>query len=144
MNKNKFNENLELLNDYPFQRLNNLLKGIEVPKNKKGLILSIGEPQHKPPKFIKKIIDENFSKWSKYPPTLGMEKLNIASINWVKRRFKLTKNIINYKDNIVQLAGTREGLFNVALALTPRKKNNLKPAILFLTPFIKFMLGHLE
>jgi len=51
-----------------------------------------------------------------------MEKLNVASINWVKRRFKLTEDFINYKDNIVQLAGTREGLFNVALALTPRKK----------------------
>ena len=141
MNKSKFNENLELLNDYPFQRLNNLLKGIEVPKNKKGLILSIGEPQHKPPKFIKEIIDKNFSKWSKYPPTLGMEKLNIASINWVKRRFKLTEDIINYKDNIVQLAGTREGLFNVALALTPRKKNNLKPAILIPDPFYQVYAG---
>ena len=141
MNKNKFNENLELLNDYPFQRLNNLLKGIEVPKNKKGLILSIGEPQHKPPKFIKEIIDKNFSKWSKYPPTLGMEKLNVASINWVKRRFKLTEDFINYKDNIVQLAGTREGLFNVALALTPRKKNNLKPAILIPDPFYQVYAG---
>ena len=141
MNKNKFNENLELLNDYPFQRLNNLLKGIEAPKNKKGLILSIGEPQHKPPKFIKEIIDKNFSKWSKYPPTLGMEKLNVASINWVKRRFKLTEDFINYKDNIVQLAGTREGLFNVALALTPRKKNNLKPAILIPDPFYQVYAG---
>jgi N-succinyldiaminopimelate aminotransferase len=141
MNKNKFNENLELLNDYPFQRLNSLLKGIEPPKDKKGLILSIGEPQHKPPNFIKEIIDKNFSKWSKYPPTLGMEKLNIASINWVKRRFKLTKDIINYKDNIVQLAGTREGLFNVALALTPRKKNNLKPAILIPDPFYQVYAG---
>ena len=34
-NKNQFNENLELLNDYPFQRLNNLLKGIESPIDKK-------------------------------------------------------------------------------------------------------------
>ncbi len=141
MNKNKFNENLELLNDYPFQRLNNLLKGIEAPKKKKGLILSIGEPQHKPPKFIKEIIDKNFGKWSKYPPTLGMEKLNVASINWVKRRFKLTEDFINYKDNIVQLAGTREGLFNVALALTPRKKNNLKPAILIPDPFYQVYAG---
>ena len=27
------NENLKLLNHYPFQRLNDLLKGIESPKN---------------------------------------------------------------------------------------------------------------
>ena len=53
-NKNQFNEDLKLLNDYPFQRLNNLLKNIHVPSNKKPLILSIGEPQHKPPKLLKK------------------------------------------------------------------------------------------
>ena len=140
-NKNQFNENLELLNDYPFQRLNNLLKGIESPIDKKVSILSIGEPQHKPPNFIKEIINKNYSKWAKYPPTLGMEKLNIASINWLKRRFKLTKDMINYKDNIVQLAGTREGLFNIALALTPRKKDNLKPAILIPDPFYQVYAG---
>jgi N-succinyldiaminopimelate aminotransferase len=141
MNNNKFNENLELLNDYPFQRLNDLLKGIEAPKDKKELILSIGEPQHKPPKFVKEIINKNYIKWAKYPPTLGMDKLNIASINWVKRRFKLTKDMVNYKDNIVQLAGTREGLFNIALALNPRKKNNLKPVILIPDPFYQVYAG---
>jgi len=141
MNKNQFNESLELLNDYPFQRLNDLLKGIDSPEDKKILVLSIGEPQHKPPNFIKKIINENYSKWGKYPPTLGMDKLNIASINWIKRRFKLTKDMVNYKDNIVQLAGTREGLFNIALALTPRKKNNLKPAILIPDPFYQVYAG---
>ena len=140
-NKSTFNENLELLNDYPFQRLNDLLKGIETPKNKKESILSIGEPQHKPPKFVKEIINKNYIKWGKYPPTLGMDKLNIASINWVKRRFKLTKDMVNYKDNIVQLAGTREGLFNIALALNPRKKNNLKPAILIPDPFYQVYAG---
>ena len=140
-NKNQFNENLQLLNDYPFQRLNDLLKGIETPTNKKVLILSIGEPQHKPPKFIKEIINKNYLKWSKYPPTLGMDKLNIASINWLNRRFKLTKNMVNYKDNIVQLAGTREGLFNIALALNPLKKNNLKPTILIPDPFYQVYAG---
>ena len=141
MNNNKFNENLELLNDYPFQRLNDLLKGIEAPKDKKELILSIGEPQHKPPKFVKEIINKNYIKWAKYPPTLGMDKLNIASINWIKRRFKLTKDMVNYKENIVQLAGTREGLFNIALALNPRKKNNLKPVILIPDPFYQVYAG---
>ena len=140
-NKNKFNENLELLNDYPFQRLNDLLKKIETPKARKEFILSIGEPQHKPPKFVKEIINNNYIKWGKYPPTLGMDKLNIASINWVKRRFKLTKDMINYKDSIVQLAGTREGLFNIALALNPSKKNNLKPAILIPDPFYQVYAG---
>ena len=53
------NENLKLLNDYPFQRLNNLLKDIKPPKNYSEVIMSIGEPKHKPPKFIKNIITQN-------------------------------------------------------------------------------------
>lgn len=140
-NKNQFNENLKLLNDYPFQRLNNLLKNINVPKGKKPLILSIGEPQHKPPQFIKEIINKNFIKWSKYPPTLGLNQLNIASINWLKRRFQLTKENINAEDNIVQVAGTREGLFNIALALNPKTKNGKKPAILIPEPFYQVYAG---
>ena len=91
------NENLKLLNDYPFQRLNNLLKDIKAPASRKEIILSIGEPKHNPPKFIKNIINKNYSSWGKYPPTLGMEKLNIASINWLNRRFKLSKNFLDYK-----------------------------------------------
>jgi aspartate/methionine/tyrosine aminotransferase len=135
------NENLSLLNDYPFQRLNNLLKNIPPPNNAKEIILSIGEPKHKPPNFIKNIINKNYSGWAKYPPTLGMEKLNIASINWLNRRFNLSKKFLNHKDNIVQLAGTREGLFNIALALNPSKKNNAKPVILIPEPFYQVYAG---
>ena len=129
------NENLKLLNHYPFQRLNGLLKGIEAPRNSPEIIMSIGEPKHRPPTFIKSIINKNYANWSKYPPTLGLEKLNIASVNWLNRRYKLSKKFINHRDNIVQLAGTREGLFNVALALSPSIKNNKKPAMLLPDPF---------
>ena len=135
------NENLKLLNDYPFQRLNNLLKDIKPPKNYSEVIMSIGEPKHKPPKFLKNIININYENWAKYPPTLGIEKLNIASINWLNRRYKLSKKFLNYKENIVQLAGTREGLFNIALALSPSLKNNNKPVMLLPEPFYQVYAG---
>jgi len=135
------NENLKLLNDYPFQRLNNLLKDIKPPKNYSEVIMSIGEPKHKPPKFVKNIININYENWAKYPPTLGIEKLNIASINWLNRRYKLSKKFLNYKENIVQLAGTREGLFNIALALSPSLKNNYKPVMLLPEPFYQVYAG---
>ena len=135
------NENLNLLNHYPFQRLNDLLKGIEAPKNSPEIIMSIGEPKHKPPAFIKNIINKNYANWSKYPPTLGLEKLNIASVNWLNRRYNLSKKFINHRDNIVQLAGTREGLFNVALAISPSIKNNNKPAMLLPDPFYQVYAG---
>ena len=88
------NENLKLLNHYPLQRLNDLLKGIEAPKNSPEIIMSIGEPKHKPPAFIKNIINKNYANWSKYPPTLGLEKLNMASVNWLNRRYNLSKKFI--------------------------------------------------
>ena len=135
------NENLELLNDYPFQRLNHLLKDIKTPKRSPEIIMSIGEPKHKPPLFIKKIIDKNFINWSKYPPTLGTDELNFASIGWLNRRYRLSKKFLDYKENIVQLAGTREGLFNVALALSPTKKNNNKPVMLLPDPFYQVYAG---
>ena len=135
------NENLELLNDYPFQRLNDLLKDVQKPEKSSEIIMSIGEPKHKPPAFVKNIINKNYEKWAKYPPTLGMEKLNIASINWLNRRYNLSKKVLNHKENIVQLAGTREGLFNIALALSPSIKNNNKPVMLLPDPFYQVYAG---
>jgi len=135
------NENLGLLKEYPFQRLNNLLKDINIPKNKKTTILSIGEPRHKPPSFIKEIINKNYSKWEKYPPTLGTSKLNNACIKWLCRRFNLPAKYINENKNIVQVAGTREGLFNIALAINPNLKNNKQPAILIPEPFYQVYAG---
>ena len=136
-----FNENLALLNDYPFQRLNNLLKSIEQPSSEQSIILSIGEPNHKPPNFIRKIIDKNFSNWEKYPPTLGTKKLNNACIKWLNRRFNLPSTLLNPEENILQLAGTREGLFNIALATNPKLKNKKKPIILLPDPFYQVYVG---
>ena len=137
----QFNENLELLNDYPFQRLNHLLKNVKNPSSEDPIILSIGEPNHKPPNFIRKIIDKNFSKWQKYPPSTGMQKLYVACLKWLNRRFNLPSNLLDPENNIIQLAGTREGLFNVALALNPKLKNKSKPIILIPDPFYQVYVG---
>ena len=42
---------------------------------------------------------------------------------------------IDFQKNIVVLNGTREGLFNAAIALSPERKKGLKPAILIPNPF---------
>ena len=140
-NNLKFNESLELLSDYPFQRLNNLLKNIKTKKSKSPIILSIGEPRHQPPNFIKEIINKNFSKWKKYPPTLGMKELNISCIAWLKRRYNLPKGSLNPDQNIVQLAGTREGLFNIALSVNTISTKTNKPIVLMPDPFYQVYDG---
>ena len=51
-----YNQNIDSLTDYPFDRLRKLLQGLEPPNNLEVLSLSLGEPQHKPPNFVSEII----------------------------------------------------------------------------------------
>ena len=56
---------------YPFQKLNELLEGIE-PKTKDRYILTIGEPQFDTPEFIQEALKENAKYLNKYPATAGI------------------------------------------------------------------------
>ena len=135
------NPNIDLLADYPFKRLSNLLDVDCPPKQAKKIILSIGEPHHSPPKFLKKIINENYSGWASYPPTLGSLKLNLTCINWLKRRYSLTESFLDAAKNILQVAGTREGLFNIALAINTQNTGKKKPVTLMPDPFYQVYAG---
>ena len=135
------NPNIEFLSNYPFKRLSNLLIKDEPPKSKKKIILSLGEPNHKPPKFLKKIINQHYKAWASYPPTLGSKKLNQACLNWLKRRYKFSKQFLKEDKNILQVAGTREGLFNIALAINPQTINNKSSVTLMPDPFYQVYSG---
>ena len=143
INKDKSftNPNIDLLDDYPFKRLNNLIKKTTPPKNKKIIILSLGEPSHSPPKYLKKKINDNFKDWSKYPPSLGTKKLNTSCLNWLRRRFKIPTNFLREEKHILQVAGTREGLFNIALAINPQQNKKEKAVTLMPDPFYQVYAG---
>ena len=111
----KLNSNISKLSDYPFERLRLLLEKIMPKDISKITDLSIGQPYHKVPSFIKTTILKESNKWNLYPPILGIKDLRDAYKNWLKRRFNLKE--LFFEEDIVPLSGTREGLFSIALTL---------------------------
>ena len=110
-----FNNKIKSLSDYPFERLRSLFSFIKKKHRRKLLDLSIGQPHHSYPSFVKRIIQRESNKWHLYPPLAGLEDLRKAYKNWLVRRFNLKTNSLT--EDVLPLSGTREGLFLVALTL---------------------------
>ncbi|MDO5527814.1 MAG: aminotransferase class I/II-fold pyridoxal phosphate-dependent enzyme [Paracoccus sp. (in: a-proteobacteria)] len=122
-------ERFSNLPDYAFPRLRALLSGIS--PGGEPVIMTVGEPRHKLPDFVAPIIAENIASFGKYPPNEGTPALLDAISGWLGRRYGLDVP----PDGITSLNGTREGLFNAALALCPEEKLGQRPAILIPNPF---------
>ncbi|MDF3852745.1 aminotransferase class I/II-fold pyridoxal phosphate-dependent enzyme [Paracoccus sp. P2] len=122
-------ERFSNLPDYAFPRLRKLLSGIE--PGGEPLILTIGEPRHALPDFVGPVMAESIADFGKYPSNEGTAELLAAISGWLSRRHGLEVA----PERIMALNGTREGLFNAALALAPERKNGQKPAILVPNPF---------
>ena len=122
-------ERFSNLPDYAFPRLRKLLSGIA--PGREPLILTIGEPRHAIPEFVGPIMAESIADFGKYPANGGAPELLAAISGWLLRRHGLDIA----PERIMALNGTREGLFNAALALAPETKNGQRPAILVPNPF---------
>jgi N-succinyldiaminopimelate aminotransferase len=136
------NARLDLLNDYPFQRLNDLLAGSAPRANLPPIIMSVGEPQHQPPGFVREIIDHASTTWNRYPPLNGTPEFRAACAAWLTRRYRLKPGSLDADAQIAPVAGTREGLFQAALlAITPRNGNGAAPLALMPNPFYQVYYG---
>ncbi len=119
------------LPEYAFPRLRSLLAPF--PAGGDVVAMSIGEPKHRFPDFVPQIIAENVDGFNVYPPNNGAPELRTAIAHWLESRFSLKK--IDADTQVLPLNGTREGLFNACLALSPELKNSQKPAVLLPNPF---------
>ena len=106
------NSSLSLLHPYPFEKLNQLFKDV-VPADLPLIPLSIGEPKHPAPDFVKKAIIDNFEQLSTYPNSKGLPELRQSIADWLTRRFQL--NTISAENNILPVSGTREAIFSLSL-----------------------------
>lgn len=106
------NPNLAKLQAYPFSRLNALQKGLRGPDNLTHIALSIGEPKHAPPTFVRDTFIEHFDKLRVYPNTKGIEPLRQAIAHWLCARFQL--HAVCPQQQILPVNGTREALFAFA------------------------------
>ncbi|MEL0306733.1 MAG: aminotransferase class I/II-fold pyridoxal phosphate-dependent enzyme, partial [Halieaceae bacterium] len=105
------NTGLTALQPYPFERLNALLQG-SPPTGIKTIPLTIGEPQHPPPRAVTDLLAEHAALVGKYPTTAGSVTLRATIARWLERRFSLTS--VDADLQVLPLNGTREGLFALA------------------------------
>ena len=117
------------LPDYAFPRLRKLLDA-HAPGGP-VLHMAIGEPRHAMPDFVAPILAANIDGFASYPPNDGTPDLLAAISGWIRRRYGA--DVAEHR--LMALNGTREGLFNAAVALAPEQKNGQTPLVLMPNPF---------
>lgn len=126
----KFPERFSNLPAYAFPRLRALLDhhtpGGEV------VHMTIGAPQHDFPSWVKDVIIENAAGFQGYPQNEGTDELRGAISDWIARRYGVQ---MDPATQVMALNGTREGLYNAAMALCPEEKAGKKPVVLCPNPF---------
>jgi len=131
------NENLNLLQPYPFQRLRDLFEGIAPNSQYTAVNLSIGEPKHETPKIIQKSLIDHIAGLANYPTTLGSIELRQAIANWATRRYGIPT--LNIDKEIIPVNGSREALFALAQAVIDTSKPN--PVVISPNPFYQIYEG---
>ena len=125
-----FPQRFSNLPEYAFPRLRKLLDG-HAPGGP-VITMTIGEPQHPQPGFVAPILAANIAGFGKYPPNDGTPGLLAAIAGWLTYRYGVS---LDPATRIMALNGTREGLFNAAIALSAEQKAHKAPAILMPNPF---------
>ena len=97
------NPHLARLNPYPFERLRALVGGEPAEIN-----LSIGEPKHPTPSFIKEALVAALDGLAVYPATVGTPELREAIAGWLVRRYGIPA------PEVLPVNGSREALFSLA------------------------------
>lgn len=124
-----FPERFSNLPAYAFPRLRALLDHLE--PGGPVMHMTIGEPKHAFPSWVTDVISEHAAEFNKYPTNEGTPELLEAISGWIKRRYDVDVPAAQ----IMALNGTREGLYNAAMALCPETKNGAQPIILTPNPF---------
>jgi len=131
------NPNLNNLHPYPFQKLRDLFNGITPNPAFKPINLSIGEPKHDTPEFIKLALTANLGGLSNYPTTLGSAELRQAISDWLVRRYAIPA--LDMEKQIIPVNGSREALFAFAQAVID--PSHVNPVVLSPNPFYQIYEG---
>jgi N-succinyldiaminopimelate aminotransferase len=124
-----FPERFSDLPEYAFPRLRRLLDAHQPGGT--PITMTIGEPQHAYPSWVGDVLAQNLDGFGKYPPNEGTPELLSAIQGWITRRYGVNVT----PDRLMVLNGTREGLYNAAMALCPELKSGRRPVVLMPNPF---------
>jgi N-succinyldiaminopimelate aminotransferase len=102
------------------------------------IAMTIGEPQHAFPAWVGDVLAANVGEFAKYPTNEGTPELLSAIAGWVSLRYGVSMT----PNRVIALNGTREGLYNAAMSLSPEVKNGKRPVVLIPNPFYQvYMLA---
>ena len=131
------NPHLDLLQPYPFQKLRELFKGVSPNTNYFPINLSIGEPKHATPEFIRNALTDNLNGLANYPTTQGSDELRQAIGAWIERRYGIPP--LNPNTQILPVNGSREALFAFVQAVVDTSKPD--PVVIAPNPFYQIYEG---
>jgi aspartate/methionine/tyrosine aminotransferase len=124
-----FPERFSNLPEYAFPRLRALLDH-HAPGGA-PVAMTIGEPRHAFPGWVGAELAAHVEGFAVYPPNEGAPELLAAISGWIARRHGVAVG----PERLMVLNGTREGLFNAAVALCPEAKRGRRPVVAMPNPF---------
>jgi len=131
------NPDLQRLQPYPFQKLAALFREVQPNTDYPAISLSIGEPKHATPPFIREAFTANLNGLANYPTTTGSEALRNAIANWLAMRYGIP--VPDHKTQVLPVNGSREALFAFAQTIIDRSKND--PVVVCPNPFYQIYEG---
>jgi len=114
------NPRLSQLQPYPFQKLRELFAGVSANPALAPINLTIGEPKHPTPAFIRDALAQHLDGLASYPLTQGSDALRGAIAAWCGRRYGVD---LDPATQILPVNGSREALFAAAQALINPSKH---------------------
>jgi N-succinyldiaminopimelate aminotransferase len=131
------NPDLKRLQPYPFQKLAALFREVQPNPDYRAISLSIGEPKHATPKFIRDALVNNLDGLANYPTTAGSDALRNTIARWLSARYDIPQP--DPKLQVLPVNGSREALFAFAQTIIERGKNN--PVVVCPNPFYQIYEG---
>lgn len=133
------NPNLDKLHPYPFEKLRQLKAGIQPPTELESIALSIGEPKHPAPEFVKQRLRDSIDSVALYPTTKGSLELRETICSWLEQRFSLLAASLDPEQHVLPVAGTREALFAFTQAVID--PDTTEPLVVSPNPFYQIYEG---
>jgi N-succinyldiaminopimelate aminotransferase len=131
------NPNLARLQPYPFQKLAALFKDSRANAAYTPVNMSIGEPKHATPEFIRQALTDHLGGLASYPATAGNEDLRRSIAAWLMRRYRLPT--VDPSKQVLPVNGTREALFALAQAVVDTSRPNAR--VVMPNPFYQIYEG---
>ncbi len=130
------NPDLAKLQPYPFEKLRQLFAGVAPDAKHAPIGLSIGEPKHATPVFIREALTRHLDGLAAYPATAGAPALREAIAAWLARRYRLP--VIDPATQVLPVNGSREALFAIAQVVVDRSRDAV---VLCPNPFYQIYEG---